>query len=367
MPDMYFHQELHEDCGCSAYIVGSRPAREVMVVDPAVEIEPYLELTRQHGFRILSVIDTHIHADHVSGARALAAATGAELCLHRSAEVGFPFRPLDDGDELHAGQVRLRVLHTPGHRPEAISLLVINDARSHEPSMVLTGDTLLVGDVGRPDFGGEAGARSLFQSVNRLLELPDWVEVFPGHFDGPCGKGMCGRPSTTIGFERRYNPVLEPLREQPDGAEQAFVQLISGTVPAKPLNMDAIIATNVGQMAAGWASPHGMDPVPELALEAAPAFIAEKRPFIVDVREPHEYAAFHLPGAVSIPQCELADRLAELPRDGELLIVCQSGARSERATRFLRQQGFANAVNLVGGSGGWKERGYPLEEGQPVA
>jgi hydroxyacylglutathione hydrolase len=367
VPDMYFHQELHEDCGCSAYIVGSRPAREVIVVDPAVTIAPYLELTHQHGFRIVAVIDTHIHADHVSGARALAAATGADLCLHRSAEVEYPFHPLDDGDELHAGQVRLRVLHTPGHRPEAISLLVINDARSPEPSMVLTGDTLLVGDVGRPDFGGEAGARSLYRSVTRLLELPDWVEVFPGHFDGPCGKGMCGRPSTTIGFERRYNPVLEPLRAQPENAETAFVSLISGSVPAKPLNMEAIVATNVGRQAADWASPHGLDPVPEVALEAAPAFIAARRPFIVDVREPQEYAAFHIPGAVSIPQSQLADRLAELPRDGDLLVVCQSGMRSERATRFLRQQGFVNAVNLVGGSGGWKEKGYPVEMAEPVA
>src|SRR5881296_2212184 len=104
-------------------------------------------------------------------------------------------------------KLRLRMWHTPGHRPELISILIINPPRSPEPSMVLTGDTLLVGDVGRPDFGGELGARQLYGSISRLLELPDWVEVFPGHFDGPCGKGMCGRPSTTIGFERLFNPL----------------------------------------------------------------------------------------------------------------------------------------------------------------
>src|SRR5438105_13763800 len=136
MPAMHFHQELHEDCGCSAYVVGSRATHEVAVVDPAIDIQPYLDLSRQHGFRMTYVVDTHIHADHVSGARALAAATGAELRLHRDADVRYPFHELEDGDELHLGQVRLRVLHTPGHRPEAISLLVINEPRSPEPSMV---------------------------------------------------------------------------------------------------------------------------------------------------------------------------------------------------------------------------------------
>ncbi len=356
MPDMYFHQELHEDCGCSAYIVGSRVQRVVAVIDPSVEIGPYLELIRQHAFAITHVVDTHIHADHVSGARALAEATGATLCLHESADVHYPFQTLADGDELSLGQVRLRVLHTPGHRPEAISLLVINEERSCEASMVLTGDTLLVGDVGRPDFGGEEGAHSLYESLSRLLDLPDWVEVFPGHFDGPCGKGMCGRPSTTIGFERRFNPSLQ------SGSEQAFVDLISGSPGARPLNMDAIVATNQGDLAAAWASPAGMEPVPSIELEEGPDFIADKLPFILDVREPEEFTAFHIPGAVSMPQYQLASRLEEIPRDREVLVVCQGGARSERAVRFLRRAGFDRVTNLHGGSGGWKERGLPVEE-----
>jgi glyoxylase-like metal-dependent hydrolase (beta-lactamase superfamily II)/rhodanese-related sulfurtransferase len=355
MPDMYFHQELHEDCGCSSYIVGSRVANEVAVVDPAVDVAPYLERAHQHAFRIRYVVDTHIHADHVSGARALAQAAGAPLCLHRSAPVRYAFHPLDAGDELTLGQVRLRVLHTPGHRPEAISLLVINATRSPAPSLVLTGDTLLVGDVGRPDFGGEEGARDLYASVSRLLDLPDWVEVFPGHFDGPCGKGMCGRPSTTIGFERRYNPVLQA------GSQAAFVQHMGGNPGARPLNMDAIVATNVGDIAAEWASPRGMEAVPEVAIADGPRFIAEHRPLILDVREPNEYAAYHIPGAVSVPQCQLASRLEEIPRDRELLVVCQSGLRSTRATRFLRQQGYTRATNLRGGSGGWKDHGLPVE------
>src|SRR5262249_44653746 len=145
---------------------------------------------------------------------------------------------LHDGQELQLGQLVVRVVHTPGHRPESICLVVTNPPRSPEPSIVLSGDTLFVGDVGRPDFGGPDGARAQYASINRLLQLQDYVEVFPAHFEGSCGKGMCGRPSTTIGFERRFNPVLQ--LSAPDFLETA------SEVPARPLNMTAIIATNRG-------------------------------------------------------------------------------------------------------------------------
>ncbi|MGE0544305.1 MAG: MBL fold metallo-hydrolase, partial [Dehalococcoidia bacterium] len=196
MPDMYFKQILHEDCGCSSYIVGSHHSHEVAVIDPALDIEPYLDTSHGRHLDIKYVIDTHIHADHISGARRLAERTGAELCLGAGADVHYPFRPLHDGDSLPLGNISLRVMHTPGHRPESITLLVVNNARAEEPSMAITGDTLLVGDVGRPDFGGEEGARALWDSIQKLLALPDWVEVFPAHVEGSCGKGMCGLPST---------------------------------------------------------------------------------------------------------------------------------------------------------------------------
>lgn len=151
---MYFKQILDERSGCASYLVASRQSREAAIVDPSTDTDQYDELLRERGFRLRYVVDTHVHADHVSGARRLVAEQGGELCLHESAQVTYDFRPLKDCEELELGQLRLRVLHTPGHRPELISMLLINPIRSSEPSMVLTGDSLLVGDVGRPDFGG---------------------------------------------------------------------------------------------------------------------------------------------------------------------------------------------------------------------
>ena len=356
MPEVYFKQLLQEDCGCSAYIVGGRQTNEVAVIDPGLGLAEIKDLVALHGFRMRFVIDTHIHADHVSGARTLAATTGAALCLHESADVLFPFRSLCDGDVLALGNVSLRVLHTPGHRPESITLLVTNHARSEEPSMAITGDTLLVGDVGRPDFGGAEGAQQLWLSLGRLLALEDYVEVFPSHFDGPCGKGMCGRPSTTIGFERRFNPLLQI--QQLEG----FVERVTAEIPARPLNMNAIVATNRGERDAAWVMPAGRYAVTEVDSATAAEWMSAAHTAIVDVREPAEYQAGHVPGAVNIPQCELADRLDELEREREVMMVCQSGARSMRAAQFLKQVGYPRVINLRGGTAAWINAGLPVED-----
>jgi rhodanese-related sulfurtransferase len=297
------------------------------------------------------VIDTHVHADHVSGARDLAARHGVPVCLHESAHVTYPFRGLADGEELALGQLRLRTVHTPGHRSELISLLVINPPRSPEPSMVLTGDCLLVGDVGRPDFGG-GDAEAQYASVGRLLQLPDWVAVFPGHFEGPCGKGMCGRPSTTIGFERLYNSLARLER-------QAFLREMTESVPARPLNMATIEATNRGLLNAPWAMLTSTPPVDDAGFEVLDARGADA--VLIDVREPSEYAAGHIPGATNVPQADLAARLDALPRDRPVYLVCQSGSRSLRAAQFLRQVGYARVANVRGGLAAWRASGRPVE------
>ena len=351
---MYFKQFLDERCGCASYLIASRQSHEAAIVDPSIQTDQYEALMRERDFRLRYVIDTHVHADHISGARRLAAAHDAELCLHEAARVAYPFRPLHDGEELALGQLRLRVLHTPGHRPELISLLVVNPPRSPEPSMVLTGDSLLVGDVGRPDFGGGDPAAQ-YESVTRLLRLPDWVAVFPGHFEGPCGKGMCGRPSTTIGFERLFNPLAR-LDRAP------FVAHLAEAVPARPLNITAIEATNRGLADLPWAMLTTAPEVPEIDVEELAA-----RPddaVVLDVREPVEYAQGHVPDALNLPQADLAVRLDELPRDRPLLVICQAGYRSLRAAQFLKQVGFDNVATVRGGTDAWRAAGRPVNVGE---
>jgi hydroxyacylglutathione hydrolase len=351
---MYFKQILNERCGCASYLIASRQSMEAAVVDPALETRQYDELLKERGFTLRYVIDTHVHADHVSGARTLAAAHGATLCLHASAKVAYPFRPLKDGEELELGQLRLRVLHTPGHRPELISLLVVNPERSPEPSMVLTGDSLLVGDVGRPDFGG-GDAVAQYGSLNRLLRLPDWVAVFPGHFEGPCGKGMCGRPSTTIGFERLFNPLARMEHDR-------FIATLTDGIPARPLNMAAIEATNRGVADLAWAMPTIAPDVAFVGIEDVANRAAGT--VLLDVREPAEYARGHVPGAVNLPQADLATRLEEVPRDRPVQVICQAGSRSLRSAQFLAQVGYERVASVAGGTGAWRASGYPVESAE---
>lgn len=350
---MYFKQILNEDSGCSSYVIASRQSKEAIVVDPSLAIEQYIELAQRRDFTISLVIDSHIHADHISGARKLAAAVGATVCMHESADVLFPFRGLKDNEELLIGQLTLRVLHTPGHRPEGISLLITNPLRGDEPSMVLTGDSLFVGDVGRPDFGGVEGARQQYKSVHRLLELNDYVEIFPAHFEGSCGKGMCGRPSSTIGFERRHNPALQ-LDEGP------FLESTSEP-PARPLNMTAIISTNRGEADYAFAEPRTYTGMPELKADAAVEWIATHHPRIIDVREPDEYDEGHIAGAASLPQAEVATQLEALPHDQDLLVVCAGGVRSQRVGQYLMASGFDKVVGLSGGMAAWSRAGLPIQ------
>jgi rhodanese-related sulfurtransferase len=265
--------------------------------------------------------------------------------------VAYPFRGLRNAEELPLGQLKLRILHTPGHRPELISVLVINPPRSPEPSMVLTGDSLLVGDVGRPDFGG-GDASAQFESITRLLRLPDWVAVFPGHFEGPCGKGMCGRPSTTIGFERLYSPLLHMDREP-------FVAELTQGIPARPLNMTAIEATNRGVENMPWAMLTSSPMVDEVGIEAIDS--APPNAVLLDIREPEEFARGHVRGALNLPQADIATRLDEIPKDRPILTICQSGMRSFRTAQFLRQQGWQDVATVVGGTAAWRAAGRPVE------
>jgi glyoxylase-like metal-dependent hydrolase (beta-lactamase superfamily II)/rhodanese-related sulfurtransferase len=350
---VYFKQILNEEAGCSSYVIASRRTGEAAVVDPALDIDQYIDLAGMRDFTVRYVIDTHIHADHVSGARKLAHATGAELCMHESADVLFPFRALRDGERLPLGQLWLDVWHTPGHRPELISILVTNPPRGDHVSLVLTGDALFVGDVGRPDFGGAEGAAQQYESVHRLMGLEDYVEVFPAHFEGSCGKGMCGRPTTTIGFERRFNPLLQVSRDE-------FMRQATEP-PARPLNMNAIIPTNRGEASYEFAEPQVDGDVRRMSVQDADAWRKQAGAIVIDVREPQEYERAHLPGAISIPQADLALFLDQLEKSKPYLIACAGGVRSLRAAHYLSWAGYADIVSLDGGTEGWANAGLPLE------
>jgi glyoxylase-like metal-dependent hydrolase (beta-lactamase superfamily II) len=239
-----FKPYYYFETGCAAYLFGCGGLGTCAVVDAHEEdIDAYLAFAAGKGMRITHVIDTHVHADHRSGGPALAARAGAVYALHASANVALPFEPLHDGQELELGNTRIRVLHTPGHTPESICLVVTDLRRGTDPWFVLTGDTLFVGAVGRPDLPGRAreNAGELFDSIQaKLLTLPDDLEVYPGHFAGSaCGAGMSGKPSSTIAFERRWNPLLSKSRDE-------FVDALAD-VPPKPAAMEEILRVNQGR------------------------------------------------------------------------------------------------------------------------
>jgi glyoxylase-like metal-dependent hydrolase (beta-lactamase superfamily II) len=213
------------------------------VVDPQQDISPYLDAAQATGMQIKYVIDTHVHADHISGGRRLAETTGAEYVLHAEAGARYIFRGACEGDVLELGNVLIQVVHTPGHTPEHISLLVTDKTRGPEPWFVLTGHTLMVGDLGRTELASRAdeGARGLFESVQKLKALPDYVEVYPGAFAGSvCGRSLSGKPMSTIGFERRFNKAFQV------GNREAFVRFMLQNIPPPPTRAEEFRAINAG-------------------------------------------------------------------------------------------------------------------------
>lgn len=244
---MIFKPYHYFETGCAAYLFGCGSLGQCAVVDAHdQDVDHYIRFAEAKGMRITHVIDTHVHADHVSGGLVLATRCAASYCLHEAADVAFAFTPLCDGQDIELGNTRVRVLHTPGHTPESICLVVADHRRGPDPWFVLTGDTLFVGAVGRPDLPGQAreNAGQLFDSIHgKLLALPDDVEIYPAHFAGSaCGAGMSGKPSSTLAFEKRWNPLLTKTREQ-------FVAALCD-VEDKPAEMERILRRNRGRESA---------------------------------------------------------------------------------------------------------------------
>jgi glyoxylase-like metal-dependent hydrolase (beta-lactamase superfamily II) len=284
--------------GCLAhasYLIGS--GGEAAVVDPRRDVDEYLREAAAHGLRIKYVVETHLHADFVSGHRELAARTGAEVVFGRRAGAAFPHLAVADGDELRVGRVILRILETPGHTPEGISVVVTDTEVSPEPRLVLTGDTLFVGDVGRPDLAGGRGhtpeqmAAQLYDSLHgKLLELADGVEVYPAHGAGSmCGRNISRETHSTIGEQRRFNYALRPM------AREEFVRLVTGDLPEAPAYFARAAEINRAGAGAlgGLARPAALAP-------AEFDRLARGGHLVLDVRGAAEFGAGHVPGSVNV-------------------------------------------------------------------
>jgi hydroxyacylglutathione hydrolase len=244
---MFFKQRTNEDASIS-YFFGCGGLGKGVAVDVLDGDEPwYIEQARKLNVDITVVFDTHIHADHLSGGRNLAALTGAHYALHESCigKTGYAFTPVRDREVIDAGNTRIEVLHTPGHTEDSICLLVSDRRRTQAPWFILTGDTLFVGAVGRPDLAGREHemAASLWTSLHeKLLSLPSELEIFPAHQAGSsCGADISGKPSSTIGFEKRWNPLLTLEQD-------AFTAAVVAATPPRPVDMDRLLAANLGHL-----------------------------------------------------------------------------------------------------------------------
>jgi hydroxyacylglutathione hydrolase len=321
-------QFVDDDLGCASYLIGDPGAGEAVVVDPAYAIEPYLEAAEQAGVRIVRVLETHTHADHISGHGRFALEHGLPISVHPIAEPEFPFDPLEDGQVLEVGARRIRVVHTPGHRPEHCAFVVDEGA-------VLTGDSLFVGDAARPDLAVEAreGAQALFRSLHRLVELPDATAVYPGHVAGSlCGTAMSPAHSSTIAAERASNHALA------FEDEEEFVNDSASVTTPRPPTTARVVALNKGPFLGAPA------PLDELA--------APGEATVLDVRAPDDHAAGHLHGAISVPvtSSSFATKAGFLlDPDERVAIHASSRAEAELAARGLHAVGFLELAGFFTG------------------
>jgi rhodanese-related sulfurtransferase/glyoxylase-like metal-dependent hydrolase (beta-lactamase superfamily II) len=353
---MLFRQIVHEDLGCASYLVGDTDSGVAAVVDPQWDIDPYLHLARLHGVRIEHVLETHNHADHVSGHGRLAHATGATIHVHELAGAEYPHEPFADGWVLTIGALQVEAVHTPGHRPEHTAFVLRDADRGGDAWAVLTGDSLFIGDVARPDLAVEPreGAAGIFHSVNdRLLSLDDAVEVWPGHLGGSlCGSSaIASTPSSTIGLERRHNPALH----HPD--MESFVDAAVASLATRPPNVEHIVALNRGPLIERLGAPTPLTP---RAVEVA---IAEGG-ILIDARTNEQFDEAHIPGAISASAYDtgFASKVAQVvAKDPELIVVAASDGYELEAAELLASVGLRVRGYLEGGMTAWRSEERPVE------
>ncbi len=349
---MIFRQVTHDDLGCASYLIGDENAGVAAVVDPRLDIDEYLRLARYFGVGIEHILETHNHADHVSGHGRLVAATGATIHINRIAEAEYDHEPFDDGFELELGALRVRAMHTPGHRPEHTAFVLVDGGRGDEPWAVLCGDSLFVGDIARPDLAVDKaeGAQGIFHSLQeRLLALPGSCEVWPGHLGGSLcgGPGMDMKVSSTIDFEREHQDLLRLT-----DAEQ-FVSETTAALGPQPPNFENIVALNRGPLVHDSVEPHPLAPRQVEQHQTGGALV-------VDVRTELQFDEAHIPGAVCMTalRAGFGSKLAWLAdAAGEgVVIVGRDDAEARHAVALAAAVGVTTIAGyLAGGMTSWRE------------
>jgi len=335
-----FRQFVDDDLGCASYLVGDADSGEAVVVDPAFAIEQYLEAAEREGVRIKRILETHTHADHLSGHGRFALEHDLPVSIHPLARPEYPFEPVEDGMTVDVGGMTVRVVHTPGHRPEHCAFVL-------DDRLVLTGDSLFVGDAARPDLAIDAreGAADVYRSVRRLAELPESVVVYPGHVSGSlCGSNMSDEHSSSIGRERKTNHALQTKLA-------AFVEEAASLSTPKPPTTERLVALNRGP----WVGAR--PPLEELGSSDG-ALVLDARP--VDV-----FAAGHLPGAISVALDggSFATRAAFVLEAAEPVVLhVGSRAEADEASRLLTAVGLFEQLGFVRGEGSERLRTVSVPE-----
>ena len=362
---MYFNQIAVPGLGCLSYVIGCPLAKAMAVVDPKRDVQEYLEIAREEGMQITHIINTHLHADHVSGDQELRLATGADIYIHASAPVAYKHRDLEEGDVFELGAAKLEVLHTPGHTPNSISLLVTDKARSEEPQMLLTGDLLFVGDIGRPDLPGaeilDEQVENLYNSLYvKLAEFPDHLEVFPAHGQGSlCGRGMSAKKSSTLGYERRANPMLR------FESFEAFKKDVISAFPVRPKSFSHIIQTNLQGAATLDACPIDKSLTPQ----QFESMVADGA-LIIDARDSAAFGGFHIPGSINIGfEKQLANWVGMVvDPTAELLLVVDDREDYDRMVTELHRIGYDLIFGyLSGGIMAWLMSGRAVDQLEQIS
>jgi hydroxyacylglutathione hydrolase len=354
---MLFRQIIHEDLGCASYLVADRESGVAVVVDPQWDVAPYRRLARLHGVRIGHVLETHNHADHVSGHGRLARTTGATIHIHQLAGAEYAHEPFADGWVLELGDLTIEAVHTPGHRPEHTSFLLRDASRDGAPWAVLGGDSLFIGDVARPDLAVEPreGAADMFRSLRqRLLTLDDEVEIWPAHLGGSlCGGSAIDlKTSSTIGFERQHNHALAIA----DEAE--FVAAAVGSLGDKPPNLQQIVDLNRGPLVEDFGTPAPLTPHEVEEAVAAGAVV-------IDGRTNEEFDEAHIAGALSTSAYDtgFATKVSRVAPDGaEIIVVAASDGDEREAAELLAAVGLRVRGFLAGGMTAWRTEERPVRK-----